>query len=343
MKKIRNMIILCMCVAFCVYLCTDFELVAKSVKNALNIGINVLLPSLFPFFVISDLMVGILSSSKGMAASLYKKLFKMPKSTFGVFISGIISGYPVGASAAYQLFENKIITKKDAEDLVCFTNNSGPLFIICAVGCAMLGSIRLGLVLYIIHIISAIIVGLIIGRTRKVEEPSNTSYENKTKFELSYAIEKGFLQSIKVIGFVVFFAIIVDMLTVLGQMLYITNNAFITSLFLSFIEMTNGISAAVKNMDTESAMCIISFACSFSGLSVYFQTALVTKGKLCLKKYVIYKLFGGIIAMCLCRCYTMLSKTDFSTISYYRIDIVWMIFAGICYILFTYYLFKKHS
>ena len=153
MKKLMNMIILFLCIMFCVYLCTDFKEVSQSVKNALNTGLNVLLPSLFPFFVISDLMIDILSSDSGAVSSLYKKIFKMPKSTFGVFISGIISGYPVGAAQAYQLYENNIITKKDAEDLICFTNNSGPLFLICAVGCAMLGSMKAGIVLYIIHII----------------------------------------------------------------------------------------------------------------------------------------------------------------------------------------------
>ena len=342
MKKTLKMITLLLCGGFCFYLCTRFSQVAESAKNALSTGVNVLIPSLFPFFVISDLLVDILCDTGGKIPLIYKKLFKMPKSTFGVFVSGIISGYPVGAKASYDLYEKSVISKSDAEDLICFTNNSGPLFIICAIGCGMLKSMQAGVMLYVIHILGAFITGMMIARSRKATAKEIYANDKRDKFNLAYAIEKGFMQSIKVVGFVVFFGIVTDMIVDISQIFGIFETP-IGAIMLSALEMTNGIVKTARLFDTETAMCIISFACGFSGVSVYFQTALVTKGMLDLKKYVVYKLFNGIICMCICKCSLLIKDMDFACAEYYKTDIVYMVCLGVCYTMFTYYLFKMKT
>ena len=47
---------------------------------------------------------------------------------------GITSGYPVGAKVTSDLYKDNNCTKEEAERLIAFTNSSGPLFIISAVG-----------------------------------------------------------------------------------------------------------------------------------------------------------------------------------------------------------------
>ena len=59
-----------------------------------------------------------------------KKLFNVPGQGAIALIMGIISGYPVGAKIVCDLKKRNICTKEEAERLLAFTNNSGPLFIL---------------------------------------------------------------------------------------------------------------------------------------------------------------------------------------------------------------------
>ena len=77
------------------------------------------------------------------------------------FIMGIISGYPVGAKIVTEFRKNADCSKAEAERLLAFTNNSGPLFIIGTVGVSMFGNTLIGLLLFITHILSCIIVGFL--------------------------------------------------------------------------------------------------------------------------------------------------------------------------------------
>ena len=74
---------------------------------------------------------------------------------------GIISGYPVGAKVVCNLYDNKICSKSEAERLIAFTSNSGPIFILGSVGISLLGNAQIGKILLIAHILSSLFVGII--------------------------------------------------------------------------------------------------------------------------------------------------------------------------------------
>lgn len=88
---------------------------------------------------------------------------------------GIISGYPVGAKIVTNLRENNICTKEEAERLLSFTNNSGPLFIVGTVGISLLGNTTVGIILLVIHVLASITVGVCF-RFWKSEKTLNRSY-----------------------------------------------------------------------------------------------------------------------------------------------------------------------
>ena len=76
-----------------------------------------------------------------------KKLFHISPAGVTSLLMGLISGYPLGAKVCCELYQNKSITKTDAERLLAFCNNAGPVFITGTVGTAMLGSFKWGLLL----------------------------------------------------------------------------------------------------------------------------------------------------------------------------------------------------
>lgn len=304
MKKIKEIFIYCLLISSFIFLCTNFKSISLSVGNAFNTCINILIPSLFPFFILADYIVLKLSSKK--PPKLYKVLFKMPECTFGAYISGLISGYPVGASAVYTLYKNNLISKEDASDLICFSNNTGPLFIISAVGCGMFNDLKSGIILYIIHISMSILTGIIIGTKKKTTK--NTYIQNRSNFNMAMSIENSFMKCIKISGFVIFFAIVKD------AIINITNlygeSTFITYLIICIIEITEGIFCTIKNCGYIESMCIASFACGFSGLCIFLQTKLVTQGEIPMKKYFLCKLLNGLASSVIC--YILLTMLNYN-------------------------------
>jgi len=160
---LRRLAFPALCVIFTVCLVLFSDTAAKAALKGLNLWTAVVVPSLFPFFAASELL-----SSSGftyMAGTLLepvmRPLFNLPGCSSLALALGVTSGYPVGAKITADLRKNKAITKTEAERLLAFTNNSGPIFIIGAVGTGMLGSPAIGYFLFICHLLASLTVGLV--------------------------------------------------------------------------------------------------------------------------------------------------------------------------------------
>ena len=89
---------------------------------------------------------------------------------------------PVGAKIVANLKSQEVLSLEEAERLITFTNNSGPLFIIGTVGVSLLGDKQLGYILLVSHIISCLIVGIIFRnwkKTNKKVSEKNIKKESK--------------------------------------------------------------------------------------------------------------------------------------------------------------------
>ena len=160
--KLRKMIIPTLFVLFAISLVLFSSSNLSAAQNGLTLWATSVIPSLFPFFVATELL-----SYTNIVTILGKFLNKIMKPLFNVrgegsfaFIMGIISGYPVGAKIACNLYNSNICTKEECERLLAFTNNSGPLFIIGTVGIKMFGSSAIGFLLLITHILACVTVGI---------------------------------------------------------------------------------------------------------------------------------------------------------------------------------------
>ena len=103
-----------------------------AIKSGLKLWATSVIPSLFPFFVATELLMHTrLVSQIGILLNRYMKpIFNVRGEGAFAFIMGIISGYPMGAKIVTDLRTNNNCTKDEGERMLCFTNNSGPLFII---------------------------------------------------------------------------------------------------------------------------------------------------------------------------------------------------------------------
>ncbi len=239
---------------------------------------------------------------------------------------GIISGYPVGAKIVTDLYENGTFSKDEAERLLCFTNNSGPLFIIGTVGILLFGNSSIGILLLLTHILSSLTVGIIFGFVSKITSKNHNKTTSKNKL-ITYnntetkipatisnlgtifgnSITKATNTIFQIGGFVVLFSVILSIINRLNiiknvsialSSLNIPSN-ITSSLLTGIIELTNGINLAanlhIKELSINILLC--AFLLGFGGFSVLLQVlSIISKANLKINKYFYGKLLQGIIA-----------------------------------------------
>ena len=125
-------------IAICLVIFSKSNLTAAT--NGLTLWATCIVPSLFPFFVITNLLsqTKVVLFTGKLLDRIMRPLFNVPGIGGFAFVMGLISGYPVGAKVVADFRENKLVTKDEGERLLAFTNNSGPLFILSSVGISLL-------------------------------------------------------------------------------------------------------------------------------------------------------------------------------------------------------------
>lgn len=306
---------------FCLLIFSKNNLIA--VKNGLYLWANSVVPSLFPFFVATELLshTNIINQFGNILNFVMKPLFNVNGKGSFAFIMGIISGYPIGAKIAANFRKNNVCSKEECERLLSFTNNSGPLFIIGTVGISMFGNTIIGILLFVTHLLASITVGFIFRFWKYKNKTLNTKSAVKNNAitisftNLGEVLAQSITSSLSTIfmigGFVVIFSSIISILNSSGiQNIVIfifsplfkvlnINQSFICGLFTGFFEITNGISLISKIHIKKLSINIIftAFLLGFGGLSVMLQVlSIVSKTDLSCKPYIFGKLLHGTIA-----------------------------------------------
>ena len=292
-------------------------------KNGLKLWANNVVPSLFPFFIATNLLghTNVIKYISKFCNKFMRPIFNVPGESAYAFILGLISGYPVGAKIVTDLRNQNLCTKDEGERMLCFTNNSGPLFIIGTVGITLFGSSSIGILLLVTHVLAAITVAILLGIFSRIRKTKNVSEKFMKKnlsqnSNLGEVLSTAILDSSKTIimigGFVVIFSVIISILenSKLLSLLSIIimpickafniSNSFASPIISGLIELTNGVSliASIPNKAISVNIILSAFLLGFGGISVLLQVLSITsKSDLSIKKYIIGKLLQGIIAM----------------------------------------------
>ena len=297
-----------------------------AVKSGINLWATSVVPSLFPFFVATELLIhtNIIYHLGNILNRFMKPLFNIRGEGAFAFIMGIISGYPIGAKIATNFRRENICTKEECERLLSFTNNSGPLFIIGSVGILLYRNTMIGLLLFITHLLASLSVGFIfrfwkrtVPSEKLIFSPNTYSHrKNPTTFSnLGEVLSESIVSSIKSIlvigGFVVIFSSIISIFNASGITHIIEillspffhwiqiDTSFIEPIFTGFFEITNGISIisniACKKLSIN--IVITAFLLGFGGISVLLQVLSITsKSDLSIKPYIYGKVLQGILS-----------------------------------------------
>lgn len=301
----------------------------EAALRGLAVWWDVLFPSLFPFFVISEIMLGfgIVHLFGALLDPLMRPLFGIPGSGGFVAAMGYVSGYPVGAKLTAKLREQKLISRIEGERLVAFTTSSDPIFLLGAVSVGFFHDASLGLILALSHYGSGLIVGLLMSfHGRKEPEDPGIGFDETSTNDTQILAEQGFgrlktaiiamgearrrdgrsfgellkgavqssLQLIIVVGgLVVFFNVLMELLTHAGIMssLFGFTGQLLTlaggspelgqALVSGFFEVTFGARSAGEAMSSIPLHFKVAAAASilsWGGLSVHAQVASILNG-----------------------------------------------------------------
>ncbi|NIK76315.1 sporulation integral membrane protein YlbJ [Paenibacillus castaneae] len=152
--------------------------------RGLSIWWQVLFPALFPFFVISELLLGfgIVHFFGRLLDPFMRPLFRLPGTGGFVVAMGYISGYPVGAKLTAQLWEQRLINRAEGERLVAFTTTSDPIFLIGAVSVGFFHNVALAPILAAAHYGGGLLIGFLM-RFHDRHAPSSAGENRITKSE----------------------------------------------------------------------------------------------------------------------------------------------------------------
>ena len=279
------------------------------------------LPGLFPFMLLTKLLteIGFLYKTTSKLDKFSRKIFGTPGVSIYALSMSVISGYPIGAKIISDLHEKKLITEQDAKKMSIFCTTSGPIFIIGSVGTMMFGNIKIGIILYVSHIISSIVLGIIYNLFSKEHSCKNTIIHNPqiqtySKQENIFAkCVSETINSLFVVGaYITIFYLISEMFdafnifesltTITSKLLYFSQirPETIKGFFYGMIEVTRGCKE-LSTIASPLSVSICSGILSFSGLSIIMQSmSFLKNAKIKMCSFVLSKLAHMILSIFFC-------------------------------------------
>lgn len=259
-------------------------------QAGLSLCFNVIIPSLFPFFVLSSLVVDLgLAGYLGRALEgVMRPLFRVSGPCAAAFVLGFIGGYPVGARTAISLYKEGMCTRWEAQRLLAFCNNSGPAFILGVVGAGVFSSSRVGLLLYLGHMAASLLVGLLF-RFYGPREPQTAAGKVKTPIQakrfsgaFTGAVTGSFSSTLNICAFVVFFTVILRLLTLAGVIPALAaglerllaplgfTQSWGVRLLTGLVELTSGVSGLTDGA-LAGRVSMAAFMLGWAGISIHCQ------------------------------------------------------------------------
>ena len=274
--------------------------------DGLKLWVAVILPSVFPYAVITTLITSLnsLSLAFNKFTPLSKRLFNTNGVGLYAFTLSVISGYPIGSKTVADLKENGLLSNSEAIRCSCFCSSSSPMFIIGSVGTLMLNDIKAGVIIFISHFIATVLNGLIF-RFYKGENDIKNKLTDKPVDNIIYqSVYSGVISILVVGGIVTLCFLICHILTdfkVLSPLTSLFSLIFKDSwLGEGFIKSLIEVSCGAKimaNSNSNLLLPLLSFSISFGGLSVFAQSiALLKTAKIKIAPFVLSKLTQAIFS-----------------------------------------------
>jgi len=240
------------------------ETAAAAARSGIMLCLQTVIPSLFPFFAAWSLLLqlGFVSRLQFLFVPFMSPLFHLRGAAAAPLLAGLAGGYPCGAKTAASLYEEGLLTREETEVCLGFVNNCGPAFFLAYIGAGILEDERLGLCLYLIHVFSALVAGMILCRAAKLRPGASRLIprlgEKQSLAQIfTSAVVSAFSSVLNICAFVVLFRTAAAVLpAALGPL-------------LGFFELVSG---AAQLTPGQNGFILAAALTGWGGLSVHCQT-----------------------------------------------------------------------
>lgn len=269
----KNKIILLLLIFLTLNVLINSNIVLNTVNDTIIIFKKSIFPSLFPFFILSELLINydFVKYISNLFKPLMNKLFKINSKCAFVLVMSMISGFPSNAKYTKDLYLNGEITELEASKILMFTHFSNPLFIMGAIAITFLNNKRAAIIILIIHYLSNFIVGILLRNIIKTPINNINIKKELSHESFSKVLSKAILNSINtlflILGTIIFFLILTNIINNLFNL-----NDYVKALLSGILEMTGGISNISKlTLSLKYKSILIGMILSFGGISVHMQ------------------------------------------------------------------------
>ncbi len=271
--------------------------------GAATIGLNLwyenMLPTLLPFSILSYILIhsGILDSCASLAHRFLGKFFPVSSAGLYPLIAGLLFGFPMGSKITADLVHSGKMSREEGQRLFCACNNISPMFVGSFILNESLGRPELRLATYLILYVPPLVLYMIWNCKRHFTTPLENSSKKTASMNLQLidaGIMNGFETLAKLGGYIILFAILAQMTTMLP-----ISDPLLKCLLIGCTEITNGISYTARlGLDFPLAYPLMVSFTAFGGLSGFAQTASMVKdSKLSMIPYLQMKLLGTAISV----------------------------------------------
>ncbi|MPM17148.1 Sporulation integral membrane protein YlbJ [bioreactor metagenome] len=301
----------------------------------LNLWWNIVFPSLLPFFILSEILMGlgVVHFIGVLLEPLMRPLFNVPGVGAFAMSMGLASGYPMDAVITCKFRKNQLCSAVEAERLLSFTNTADPLFMFGAVAVGMFGMPELGATIALAHYLSSFLVGIIFrfhGMNRdKYQAPNNTQQKGnlivrafralynarqEDKRSLNQLLGDSVKSSMNTIlligGFIILFSVFLRILSVIGVTAALgtffagclsligLNESLSPALVSGLFELDLGAMAASQaDAPLIEKVAIASAIIAWSGLCVHGQVAsIVIESGIRMTPYMVARFLHAVLA-----------------------------------------------
>jgi len=285
-------------------------------KDGVQLWFNQVLPALLPFAVGANLLAGLgfIRLLGVVMAPIMVPVFNVSGVGAFALLTGLTSGYPMGAKAVAHLRETGQVGRREAQRLIAFTNNAGPLFVIGFVGTGLFGSTVAGYGLLLSHIAGAVVVGVLF-RFLWSSEPAQKQATPQVSDEaesfgqvLGNSIKNAMESMVMVGGYIILFCVVIKAVELSGLFSLLAIFAeesqlpLVTGIAAGFLEVANGAKILTRSGEvTQATLSAAAAIISFGGFSVHAQTAhFIKQTDIRFGLYLLAKFLQAIIAGIIC-------------------------------------------
>lgn len=250
------------------------DAVRQAAAQAVRQAATVVFPSLFPFFVVSRRLTGLLCPKRGNRLCL--RWFGVGAAGLGAVAMGLCGGYPLGVYSACAQYRSGALTHAQAERLITFCNNTGPSIFFGMVGALLFRDPVICACAYLIHILSAALTALLVSDSDGPDPGIQSAPQSPEPFPES--LKQAFESAALLCGYVVFFAVLLRLILDLSAVRFLIayapfDPAAAEAALCAFVDLPSGL-GAMQSVATPAARFVLCAAgIGWGGMCVHLQAA----------------------------------------------------------------------